>query len=227
MLNRLKNKKFFILFLFLLNIPNCVFAANNLPKGCAKWPYSKVIAKSNPYLPSIRLELENKVVSEELVIAVITAESCFQPEALSKAGALGLMQLMPATAKRFGVTNRLQAKENIKGGIGYLNFLMHKFKKLEHVIAGYNAGEGAVMKYDGVPPYRETQQYLVNVLHVYNKLISQNKKKMKPKSESKTSQNLLSSTIPVELVNTPPVSSSNGFVKWKVSPMKAAINGFK
>lgn len=227
MLNRLKNKKFFLLLILIITIPNCLVAATKIPKGCAKWPYNKVVAKANPYLPSIKLEIANKVVSKELVIAVITAESCFQPDALSKAGALGLMQLMPATAKRFGVTNRLQAKENIKGGIGYLNFLMHKFKKLEHVIAGYNAGEGAVMKYHGVPPYRETQQYLVNVLHVYNKLLSHNKKKIKPKSKSRTHQNLPSSTTPVELVNTQPVSSTNGFVKWKVSPMKAAINGFK
>lgn len=104
-------------------------------------------------------------VDPTLVRAVIHAESAFNPNAISSAGAGGLMQLMPQTAERFGVADRFNPKENIAGGVAYLAFLLDLFngnRKL--AVAAYNAGEGAVQKYSGVPPYNETQHYVTRVL---------------------------------------------------------------
>lgn len=107
-------------------------------------------------------------VAEALIKAVITAESCFNSRAVSPKGAVGLMQLMPATAKRFGTRNRKDPDANIKAGTRYLKFLMKHFDEyLVNVIAAYNAGEGAVNKYKGVPPYRETRNYVAKVSALY------------------------------------------------------------
>lgn len=107
-------------------------------------------------------------VSPALVLAVISVESSGRPTAVSTAGAQGLMQLMPATAERFGVTNAFQPKENIRGGVAYLDFLLQEFS-FDPVlaIAAYNAGEGAVTKNNGVPPYAETRDYVPKVLAAF------------------------------------------------------------
>jgi soluble lytic murein transglycosylase-like protein len=107
-------------------------------------------------------------VSPALVLAVISVESSGRPTAVSTAGAQGLMQLMPATAERFGVTNSFQANENIRGGVAYLDFLLQEFS-FDPVlaIAAYNAGEGAVTKNNGVPPYAETRDYVPKVLAAF------------------------------------------------------------
>ena len=103
-------------------------------------------------------------VEEAIVRAVMHAESAFNPNALSHAGAQGLMQLMPATAERFGVTNAFDPKQNIRGGVRYLAWLLRRFNgDLTLAAAGYNAGEGAVDRHGGVPPYRETQTYVQRV----------------------------------------------------------------
>lgn len=103
-------------------------------------------------------------VEEAIVRAIIHAESAFNPNALSRAGAQGLMQLMPATARRFGVSNPFDASQNIQGGVQYLAWLLKRFKgDLTLAAAGYNAGEGAVDKYNGVPPYNETRRYVERV----------------------------------------------------------------
>jgi hypothetical protein len=104
-------------------------------------------------------------VSPALVLAVISVESSGRPAAVSHAGAQGLMQLMPATAARFGVTNAFQSNENIRGGVAYLDFLLREFS-FDPVlaIAAYNAGEGAVARNSGVPPYAETRDYVPKVL---------------------------------------------------------------
>ncbi len=103
-------------------------------------------------------------VDEAVVRAVIHAESAFNPTALSRAGAQGLMQLMPATARRFGVTDSYDAAQNIRGGVQYLSWLLKRFNgNLTLAAAGYNAGEGAVDRHGGVPPYRETQYYVQRV----------------------------------------------------------------
>ncbi|MCW4453817.1 lytic transglycosylase domain-containing protein [Flavobacterium sp. MXW15] len=103
-------------------------------------------------------------VEEAVVRAVIHAESAFNPTALSRAGAQGLMQLMPPTARRFGVTDSYDASQNIRGGVQYLSWLLKRFNgNLTLAAAGYNAGEGAVDRHGGVPPYRETQYYVQRV----------------------------------------------------------------
>ncbi len=103
-------------------------------------------------------------VDEAIVRAIIHAESAFNPNALSRVGAQGLMQLMPATARRFGVSDSFDASQNIGGGVKYLAWLLKRFNgNLTLAAAGYNAGEGAVDKYKGVPPYSETQRYVQRV----------------------------------------------------------------
>lgn len=104
-------------------------------------------------------------VSEALLTAVIAIESRGKPNAVSPAGAKGLMQLMPGTAKRFGVKNVFDETQNIRGGASYLNWLLREFRgDVLLALAGYNAGEGAVRKHKGVPPYAETRDYVVLVM---------------------------------------------------------------
>lgn len=108
-------------------------------------------------------------VSPALVVAVIAIESAGKTTAESHAGAQGLMQLMPATAKRFGVTDSYNASANIKGGVTYLDWLLNEFNRDPVLaLAGYNAGEGAVAKYQGVPPFAETRAYVPKVLAAFN-----------------------------------------------------------
>jgi soluble lytic murein transglycosylase-like protein len=103
-------------------------------------------------------------VEEAVVRAIIHAESSFNPMALSHAGAQGLMQLMPATARRFGVADSYNASQNISGGVQYLAWLLKRFNgNLSLAAAGYNAGEGAVDRHGGIPPYQETQRYVARV----------------------------------------------------------------
>jgi soluble lytic murein transglycosylase-like protein len=100
----------------------------------------------------------------QLLHSVIKVESNYNPFAVSSKGALGMMQLIPATARRFGVANVFDASENIAGGARYLRFLLDLFKgDTRLALAAYNAGEGAVVKYGGVPPFAETQHYLTLV----------------------------------------------------------------
>ena len=116
------------------------------------------------YDNEIRTAAREHGVDEAIVRAIIHAESAFNPNALSRVGAQGLMQLMPATARRFGVANAFDAAQNIRGGVKYLAWLLRRFNgNLTLAAAGYNAGEGAVDKYGGVPPYSETQRYVQRV----------------------------------------------------------------
>lgn len=104
-------------------------------------------------------------VSPALALAVIGVESAGRPQAVSHAGAQGLMQLIPATAERFGVTDAMVPGQNIKGGVAYLDWLMKHFDRDPLlVLAAYNAGEGAVEANDGIPPYTETRDYVPKVL---------------------------------------------------------------
>lgn len=107
-------------------------------------------------------------VDPHLVRAIIAVESNFNPRAVSRAGALGLMQLMPQTAARYQVENPFNPEANIEGGIRYLRDLLQLFPgDLRLVLAAYNAGEGAVQQYGGIPPYPETQQYVTRVITLY------------------------------------------------------------
>lgn len=126
--------------------------------------FGSVRLNTQAYRDEIRAAASKFGVDEAIVRAIIHAESAFNPNALSRVGAQGLMQLMPATARRFGVGNAFDASQNIHGGVQYLAWLLKRFNgNLTLAAAGYNAGEGAVDKYKGVPPYSETQRYVQRV----------------------------------------------------------------
>jgi len=102
-----------------------------------------------------------------LVHSVIKTESNYNPNAVSNKGAQGLMQLMPATARGLGVKNPMNPKENIEGGVKFLKYLQTQFSDPALALAAYNAGEGAVRRYNWIPPYPETQDYVVKVARNY------------------------------------------------------------
>ena len=109
-------------------------------------------------------------VSPQLALAIIAVESNFNVSALSPKNAMGLMQLIPETAKRFGVRNAFDAQQNIRGGLAYLRWLLAYFEgDVILVAAAYNAGEGAVNRHKGVPPYTETQGYVKRILEIVKK----------------------------------------------------------
>lgn len=119
---------------------------------------------TNSYRREIEAASSLYGVDRALVRAVIHAESAFQPNAISVAGAQGLMQLMPDTAVRFNVTNPFDARQNIRGGVRYLAWLLKRFNGNQRLaLASYNAGEMTVDKYNGIPPYSETQTYVARV----------------------------------------------------------------
>lgn len=135
--------------------------------ACAALPgvnFGRVRLNTDAYRDEIAAASREFGVDEAVVRAIIHAESAFNPNALSRVGAQGLMQLMPATARRFGVSNAFDAAQNIRGGVQYLAWLLKRFNgNLTLAAAGYNAGEGAVDRYGGVPPYNETQRYVQRV----------------------------------------------------------------
>jgi len=107
-------------------------------------------------------------LAPELVLAVVTVESGFRPEAVSPKGAQGLMQLMPATAAALGVEDAFDPAANLKGGVRHLRDLLVRYEgDLPRALAAYNAGEGAVERHRGIPPYAETRAYVREVLRLY------------------------------------------------------------
>lgn len=122
------------------------------------------------YTPIIRQAGTKHGVDPELIRSVIEVESGFDSRAVSHAGARGLMQLMPPTAARYNVRNSFSPDDNINGGTRYLKYLLGRYDgNLKLALAAYNAGENAVDKYSGVPPYRETKRYIEKVLSLYYK----------------------------------------------------------
>ncbi|MEN8213625.1 MAG: lytic transglycosylase domain-containing protein [Pseudomonadota bacterium] len=121
---------------------------------------------NRPYADIVDEKAKKYGVFPELVHAVIQAESSYNPRAVSPVGAVGLMQLMPGTAKRFGVRDSTNPRQNIDGGVRYLRFLLDYFENnLRLAVAGYNAGENAVIKHGRkIPPYKETRQYVTRVM---------------------------------------------------------------
>ena len=145
--------------------------------NCLKWSKHQINRKAKRFEKAINDYSRQYRVDRNLVKAVITVESCFKVKAKSHAGAQGLMQLIPATARRFGVSKSYNPRQNIRGGVKYLKFLKARFKgDLKKVLAAYNAGEGAVDKYKGIPPYKETRKYVKKVLKIYNRLSPKKKR---------------------------------------------------
>ncbi len=132
------------------------------PKSKVNWTRTRL--NLTAYLAEIDAAARANGVDAALVRALIHAESAFNPRALSHKGAQGLMQLMPATAAQYGVTDSFDARQNIDAGVRHLAMLLKRFNgDIRLVSAAYNAGEGAVKKYGGVPPYAETRVYVERV----------------------------------------------------------------
>ncbi len=164
-----------------------VHFSNDKPKGAKLFvksqPRKKKRGAVKPVMPSdrsverftrynqwIREAATLYQIPEELIRAVIKVESDYDPRAVSSAGAQGLMQLMPPTALRMQIRDSFDPRLNIFGGVRYLRILANHFNgDIEHTVAGYNAGEGAVMRYGGIPPYEETQHYVMKVLYYYHR----------------------------------------------------------
>jgi len=139
-------------------------------KGWKKAPkYGNFKQNFKMYRPYVEKVAAEYKIAPELVKAVIHAESYFNTNAISSKGAVGLMQLMPGTAERYGVYDRHDPLQNIRGGIKYLHDLLEMFDhELSLALAAYNAGENAVIRYQQqIPPYPETQQYVKKVLGLY------------------------------------------------------------
>ncbi len=122
-------------------------------------------ADTSAYDRLIRLTAKQHHIDRALVKAIIHAESAFNPYATSSKGARGLMQLMPSTAEIYGVRDIYDPRQNIGAGVRHLKYLLKKYRNNSHLaIAAYNAGEGAIKRYRGVPPYKETRRYVKKVL---------------------------------------------------------------
>lgn len=150
-------------------VPATVQSKGGSPAAGLQSPGFATPNKVNGWVPEMKQMVdaasERFGVPRELVIAVSRAESAFRSEVKSPAGATGLMQLMPATAKGLGVTDITDPWQNLAGGTKYLRQLMDRFDgDVKKVIAGYNAGPNAVQQYGGVPPYSETRTYVARVL---------------------------------------------------------------
>ncbi|HEY5094201.1 MAG TPA: lytic transglycosylase domain-containing protein [Candidatus Eremiobacteraceae bacterium] len=143
-------------------------AMGELVKG-----YQSATPPSGPVRPvkfasTIADAAKRNEIDPALLSAVIGQESGFQPRAVSSAGAMGLMQLMPDTARGLGVRDPFDPAQNVEGGAKYLRGLIDRYHgRLDYALAAYNAGPGAVDKYGGVPPYPETQAYVKNILSSY------------------------------------------------------------
>ncbi len=173
----LKFAPFALLSLFVFsNVTGFLFSHALAPEAAATQRTSNVIpadmpTSGDPALDRIIFDVgEKQGVDPRFLHAVIWQESKYKVDAHSHAGAQGLMQLIPATAKRFGCEHPEDPKENVTAGTKYLSWLLKRFSgNVELALAGYNAGEGAVDKYDGVPPYDETRNYVKIISERYGK----------------------------------------------------------
>ena len=122
------------------------------------------------YNPIIKRAADTHRIDQELIHVVIRAESNYDAFAISSAGAMGLMQLMPETARQYGVNNVFDPAQNIEGGVRYLKDLVRLYNgQTRLVLAAYNAGQEAVRKYKGIPPYPETKNYIAGIMKTYRK----------------------------------------------------------
>lgn len=155
------------------SIINSLADGQQFKPGASSAPSAAQQMNSASVKPLITEAAQKYNVDPALIEAVIKQESAYNATARSHVGAEGLMQLMPGTAKDLGVQNSLDPRQNVMGGTKYLRQLMDQFDgNLTKVIAGYNAGPGAVSHYGGVPPYAETQDYVAKVLKNYGEFKS-------------------------------------------------------
>jgi soluble lytic murein transglycosylase len=138
---------------------------DNMSKPASKYH----VPRSRRYDPLIGDAAANEGVPPALVKAVIAAESAFRSDAVSRKGAQGLMQLMPDTAEQMGVENPFEPDQNVRGGTSYLRSMIERYGDLGRALAAYNAGPSAVDRYGGIPPYRETRDYVDRVLTYYRR----------------------------------------------------------
>ncbi len=140
-------------------------------KTCDQYSSATIREKARGFQAVIDAASSQYGVSSDLIKAVITAETCFRPYAVSPKGASGLMQLMPATARRFGAPEEPTITQNIHAGTRYLGWLLNRYQgSVPHAVAAYNSGEGTVDKHGLDVPYQETQRYLSQVMNAYRKL---------------------------------------------------------
>ena len=153
----------------LLVPPSAPAAAPVLPRRSIRTPSGRPNPAPQQWVELVERAATAHRLDPALVAAVIRVESNWQPRALSPKGARGLMQLMPATALRLGVTKAFDPSQNVHGGALYLSRLADRFgeDEVEKVLAAYNAGEGAVETYKGIPPYRETRDYVRKVMSLW------------------------------------------------------------
>jgi soluble lytic murein transglycosylase-like protein len=141
---------------------------------CQQLDWERIPLNRQAFSDVIQASAEVFTIDESLIRAIIHAESAYQPEALSPQGAQGLMQLMPATQKELQIENVFDPVSNIEGGTRYLAGLMKEFdQNIELAAAAYNAGPGAVRKYGGIPPYKETREYVRRVKILYRRYSSE------------------------------------------------------
>ncbi|WP_231293255.1 lytic transglycosylase domain-containing protein [Sporosarcina sp. P33] len=139
--------------------------------AAAAMPDSAPVSSKTQFADIIKQAADTYQLPEKLIAAVIRQESNFKSNAVSRAGAAGLMQLMPGTAKHLGVTNPMDPQQNIMGGAKYLRKMLNQFGSKEMALAAYNAGPGNVKKYGGIPPFKETQNYVKKVMTYYSQMV--------------------------------------------------------
>ncbi len=151
--------------------PKKSISKKNKLKHCSQHSLKTLRKKSKPYNQAITEASSQYGISAALIRSIITTESCFKPTIISPQGATGLMQLMPATAKRFGIIDLTNPTNNIQAGTRYLRYLLDRYQgNVVSTIAAYNAGEGAVKRFKGeVPAYKETKTYVKRVMSLYDK----------------------------------------------------------
>lgn len=157
-----------------VNLDAPIYITKNVGGKIYYWVYNPKTKKSTPtkfkgntgqFDHIVEAASREFGVNPKLIHSVIRHESGYNPQAVSHAGAMGLMQLIPGTAKRMGVEDAFDPRENIMGGTKYLRLLLDMFDgNPVHAVAAYNAGEGRVIKYKGIPPFPETKQYVARVM---------------------------------------------------------------